>query len=89
MDNNLLKDQEVLHEEDISIMDYIRILFQYISLIIGIFAFVATVTVIYTFTQPKIYQATSKVLLEDKSAPGMDFMLYSTGAGKSSINNNM
>ncbi|HPY96108.1 MAG TPA: polysaccharide biosynthesis tyrosine autokinase [Candidatus Cloacimonadota bacterium] len=89
MDNNLLKDQEVLHEEDISIMDYIRILFQYISLIIGIFAFVATVTVIYTFTQPKIYQATSKVLLEDKSAPGMDFMLYSTGAGKSSINNNI
>ncbi|MDX9977003.1 MAG: polysaccharide biosynthesis tyrosine autokinase [Candidatus Cloacimonadales bacterium] len=89
MDNNLREQDYMMREEEISLMDYVRIIFQYISLIIGIFVFVATITVIYTFTAPKIYQATSKVLLEDKSAPGMDFMLYTTGGGRTSINNNI
>jgi len=88
MDNNFLNDQEHLQEQEVSLMDYVRIIFQYSSLIIGIFAFVMTITVIYTFTAPKIYQASAKVLLEEKSA-GMDLMMFSQGLGKSSINNNI
>lgn len=88
MDNNYLNNQEQTQEQEVSLMDYIRIVFQYLGLIIGIFVFVMLVTTIYTFTAPKIYQATAKILLEDKKA-GAELMMFSQGLSQSSMNNHI
>lgn len=86
MDNNVFKESQQINEQESSLSDYIRIIFQYSGLIIGIFSFIMIITVIYTFTSPKIYQANAKILLEEKQA-GMDLMMMSQGLGNTSINN--
>lgn len=86
MDNNVIKESQQISEQESSLSDYIRIIFQYSGLIIGIFSFIMIITVIYTFTSPKIYQANAKILLEEKQA-GMDLMMMTQGVGNSSINN--
>jgi len=73
-------------EQEISLMDYLKIILNYRWLVTGIFFFVMVVTIIYTLNSPKIYEASSKVILEDKS-PSQDFMLFSQGLSKTSINN--
>lgn len=86
MDNNVIKESQQISEQESSLSDYIRIIFQYSGLIIGIFSFIMIITVIYTFTSPKIYQANAKILLEEKQA-GMDLMMMTQGVGNTSINN--
>lgn len=85
MEQNLNNFQEN-QEQEVSLMDYLRIILNYRWLIIGIFLFVMAVTVVYTLNSPKIYEASAKILLEDKS-PSQDFMLFSQGLSKTSINN--
>lgn len=86
MEQNYLNENSTMQEQEISLMDYIRIILQYRWLIVGIFLIIMTATVIYTFNAPKIYQASAKVILEEKKA-GLDFMMFSQGLSNSSINN--
>ena len=87
MDNNVnFNSMQENQEQEVSLMDYLRIILNYRWLILGIFFFVMAITVIYTLNSPKIYEASAKILLEDKS-PTQDFMLFSQGLTKTSINN--
>ncbi len=86
MEQNYLNEQSPLQEQEVSLMDYIRIIMQYRWLILGIFSIVMIATIIYTYNSPKIFQASAKVIMEEKKA-GLDFMSFSQGLSQSSINN--
>jgi capsular exopolysaccharide synthesis family protein len=74
---------------DIRIADYLRIILQYRLLVIGIFILVFAGTVVYTARLPKIYESSSKVLLQDKTDNQQMLFLQVPGIGPSTINNNM
>lgn len=78
---------ESIEEQEIKLSDYIRIISTYKWLVIFVFLAVFAATVIYTARSPRIYKATSKILLEEKTANNLLFTGFSNTA--SSINNNI
>ena len=73
--------------EEINIREYFRIIYQFRYLVVLIFVIAIIGTILYTYQQPRIYSATSKILLENQ-ATGADFlMLTGQGTGKNYINN--
>lgn len=76
---------EQTEEEEIKLTDYLHIISRYKWLIIAIFVLVVAATVIYTYHSPKIYSASSTIMLEEKSSENL---LFSSMANKAtSINN--
>ena len=74
-------------EQEIKLTDYLHIISRYKWLVIFVFIAVFSVAVIYTARAPRIYQATSKVLLQDKSSNSLLFTSFSNQGN--SINNNI
>ncbi len=65
MDNNFDFEQE---EQQISLEDYLRIIYRSRWLILASFLVVFIATVIFTFTTPPVYQATAKIMVESKGS---------------------
>ncbi len=74
-------------EQEIKLTDYINIILRYKWLVITIFITVMIASFIYTSKAPRIYKATSKVLIEDKMSQNLLFSSFSSKA--TSINNNI
>ncbi|RLD55290.1 MAG: hypothetical protein DRJ01_16850, partial [Bacteroidetes bacterium] len=84
MENQYPENQE---EQEIKLSDYIAIALRYKWLIISIFLIVFASATIYTSKSPRIYRATSMILLEDIISSEF---IFSTPSNKnSSINNNI
>jgi len=75
-------------QEEIRFSDYIKIVYHYRLLITCVFLLIFAITAVYTLKSPKIYQATAKVLLEDKGKQDLLF-LANQGVNATTINNNM
>ncbi|MCB5259133.1 MAG: GumC family protein, partial [Candidatus Cloacimonetes bacterium] len=84
MENNI-QNQPI--QDEIKLSDYLRIVLQYRYLIVMIFVFVMAGTIFYTARQPKIYSATSRILLEDQNSNAGFLMMATPGIGRNSINN--
>ncbi len=65
MDNQFDFEQE---EQQVSLEDYLRILYRSRWLILASFLIVLIATVIFTFTTPPVYQATAKIMVESKGS---------------------
>ncbi|MCF7792592.1 MAG: polysaccharide biosynthesis tyrosine autokinase [Candidatus Cloacimonetes bacterium] len=78
---------ESIEEQEIKLSDYIRIISTFKWLVIFVFLAVFAATVIYTARSPRIYKATSKVLLQEKMTNNLLFTGFNNTA--SSINNNI
>lgn len=78
---------ESIEEQEIKLSDYIRIVSTYKWLVVFTFLAVFILTIIYTARSPRIYKATSKVLLQEKMTNNLLFTGFSNSA--SSINNNI
>lgn len=88
MENNQLNQYyESIEEQEIKLSDYIRIISTYRWLVILAFIAVFFLTVVYTARSPRIYKATSKVLLQEKMTNNLLFTGFNNTA--SSINNNI
>ena len=87
--NNINQNLSALFEEyDIGIKDYINILLRYKWVIIFCFLAVVAFTKFQVSQMPRIYQSSSKILLEDTS--NTQFILGSeAGRINSSLNNNI
>ena len=81
------KNAPLPQQDEIKLTDYLRIVLQYRYLIVLIFIIVMALTIIYTARQPRIYSASSRILLENQTT-GADLLLSTTqGTGKNYINN--
>jgi succinoglycan biosynthesis transport protein ExoP len=81
------KNAPLPQQDEIKLTDYLRIVLQYRYLIVLIFIIVMALTIIYTARQPRIYSASSRILLENQTT-GADLLLFTTqGTGKNYINN--
>jgi tyrosine-protein kinase Etk/Wzc len=78
---------ESIEEQEIKLSDYIRIISTYKWLVILVFLSVVALAVIYTARAPRIYKATTKVLLQDKLTSNLLFTGFSNKAA--SLNNNI
>jgi len=78
---------EYNEEQEIKLTDYLHILLRYKWLIVLIFLAVFISSTIYTAKAPRIYQGTSKILIEDKMSSNLLFSDISSN--NSSINNNI
>ena len=65
MENNFDFEQE---EQQVSLEDYLRIIYRSRWLILASFLVVLVATVIFTFTTPPVYQATAKIMVESKGS---------------------
>jgi len=65
-------------QEEIKLSDYFRIILQYRYLVILVFLVALVATVYYTARLPKIYSASTRILLEDANKQS-DLMFLSTG----------
>lgn len=74
-----------LEEQEINLSDYLNILIRYKWLVLSIFVVVIAISAIYTARAPRIYKATSKILIEENMSESMIF--GSLGKSQSSINN--
>ncbi|MCD4796797.1 MAG: polysaccharide biosynthesis tyrosine autokinase [Candidatus Cloacimonetes bacterium] len=74
-------------EQEIKLTDYLNIITRYKWLVTLIFLSVFVLTIIYTARAPRIYKATSRVLLEERMTSDLLFSSFSNKA--SSINNNI
>jgi tyrosine-protein kinase Etk/Wzc len=72
-------------EEEIQLKDYLIIVLNYKWLILSVFLLISIATAIYTFRLPKIYEASSMVMIEKKSSSDM-FMLGGS-IGPTTLNN--
>ncbi len=72
-------------EQEIKLTDYLNIITRYKWLVSLIFIVVVVAVLIYTARAPRIYQATSKILIEDNMSSDLLFNSYSKQA--STINN--
>ena len=73
--------------DEMSILEYFRIVLFYKWLVLLIFLSVLALTLVYTLSRPNIYEATSVVLLDERN-PAQDFMMFTHGGlSRSSINN--
>ncbi|HOT40666.1 MAG TPA: GumC family protein, partial [Candidatus Syntrophosphaera thermopropionivorans] len=73
--------------EEINLKEYLRIIYQFRYLIVIIFVVVIIGTILYTYQQPRIYSASSKILLENQTTGADILMLTGQGSGKNYINN--
>ncbi|MDD3051543.1 MAG: polysaccharide biosynthesis tyrosine autokinase [Candidatus Cloacimonetes bacterium] len=73
-------------ESEIKLSDYFRIMFHFKWLIISIFILFVAGTIVYTARSPRIYKASTKVILEDKKN---DMFYMTPGFGSYSLNNNI
>ncbi|MDO9576508.1 MAG: polysaccharide biosynthesis tyrosine autokinase [Candidatus Cloacimonadales bacterium] len=78
---------ESIEEQEIKLSDYIHIISRYKWLVSFIFVVVFIATAIYTAKAPRIYKATSKVLIQENMGSDLLFTSFSNKA--SSINNNI
>ncbi|MDY0318680.1 MAG: Wzz/FepE/Etk N-terminal domain-containing protein, partial [Candidatus Cloacimonadaceae bacterium] len=85
MDNQNLNQQPI--QDEIKLSDYMRIILQYRYLIVLVFVVTMAGTIFYTARQPKIYAASSRILLEDQNNNTGLMLLSTPGMGKNSINN--
>ncbi len=74
-------------EQEIKLTDYLNIITRYKWLVSLIFFTTFVATIIYTVNAPRIYKATSRVLLEERMTSDLLFSTFSNKA--SSINNNI
>ena len=74
-------------EEEINLKDYLNIILNYKWLIIGVFLVISIATAIYTFRLPKIYEASSMVMIEQKS--NSDMFMLGGSIGPTTLNNTM
>ena len=84
---NQVKFNEDFEEQEIKLSDYLNIILRFKWIVASIFLTVFVVSFIYTAKAPRIYKATSKVLLEEKMGSNLLFASMSNKA--SSINNNI
>jgi len=84
---NQVKFNEDFEEQEIKLTDYLNIIIRFKWIVASIFLAIFVVSFIYTAKAPRIYKATSKVLLEDKMGSNLLFASMSNKA--SSINNNI
>ena len=79
------KHQQSLQDEEINLLDYLRVIYRYRRMIILICAVAVVTTVIVTFTRAKTYSATASVVppieIMQKESP----LAGGLGAGKNSI----
>ncbi|MCK4311570.1 MAG: hypothetical protein KAW88_02425, partial [Candidatus Cloacimonetes bacterium] len=87
MQNQYNQFNENLEEQEVKLIDYLNIIIRYKWIVALIFIAVFIAFAIYTAKAPRIYKATSKVLLEDRMASDLLFSSFSNKA--SSINNNI
>ncbi len=72
-------------EEEIQLKDYLIIVMNYKWLILSVFLVISIATAIYTFRLPKIYEASSMVMIEKKS--GSDMFMLGGSIGPTTLNN--
>lgn len=84
---NQVKFNEDFEAQEIRITDYINIIVRFKWIVASIFLAVFVVSFIYTAKAPRIYKATSKVLMEERM--GSDLFFTSMSNKASSINNNI
>lgn len=84
---NQNKYNEDFEEQEIRLKDYLNIILRFKWIVASIFLAIFIVSFIYTAKAPRIYKATSKVLLEEKMGSNLFFTSMSNKA--SSINNNI
>ncbi|MCK5052586.1 MAG: polysaccharide biosynthesis tyrosine autokinase [Candidatus Cloacimonetes bacterium] len=82
---NQAKFNEDFEEQEIKLTDYLNIIIRFKWIVASIFLAIFVVSFIYTAKAPRIYKATSKVLLEEKMGSNLFFTSMSNKA--SSINN--
>ncbi len=82
---NQVKFNEDFEEQEIKLTDYLNIIIRFKWIVASIFLAIFVVSFIYTARAPRIYKATSKVLLEEKMGSNLFFTSMSNKA--SSINN--
>ncbi|MCF7858270.1 MAG: polysaccharide biosynthesis tyrosine autokinase [Candidatus Cloacimonetes bacterium] len=80
-----LKVNEDFNDQEIKLTDYFNMIIRYKWIVMSIFLAVFVVSFIYTAKAPRIYKATTKVLLEEKM--GSDLFFTQMGNKASSINN--
>ncbi|MBT5420102.1 MAG: polysaccharide biosynthesis tyrosine autokinase [Candidatus Cloacimonetes bacterium] len=85
--SNQVKFNDDFEEQEIKLTDYFNIIVRFKWIVASIFLAVFVVSFIYTAKAPRIYKATSKVLLEDKMGSNLFFTSMNNEA--SSINNNI
>ncbi|MDY6916135.1 MAG: Wzz/FepE/Etk N-terminal domain-containing protein, partial [Candidatus Cloacimonadota bacterium] len=72
-------------EQEIKLTDYLHIINRYKWLILTLFILIVAAVVLYTYNSPKIYSASSTIMLEEKSSENL---LFSSVTNKAtSINN--
>ena len=76
-------------QDEIRLSDYIRIILQFRYLIVLIFVLVLAMTILYTARQPKIYSASSKILLENQKGKTDLIFMATPGITASTINNHI
>jgi len=84
---NQVKFNEDFEEQEIRLADYLNIIVRFKWIVASIFLAIFIGSFIYTAKAPRIYKATSKVLLEEKM--GSNLFFSSMGNKASSINNNI
>ncbi|MCD6177150.1 MAG: hypothetical protein J7K29_04860 [Candidatus Cloacimonetes bacterium] len=84
---NQVKFNEGFEEQEIKLTDYLNIIIRFKWIVASIFLAIFIGSFIYTAKAPRIYKATSKVLLEEKM--GSNLFFSSMGNKASSINNNI
>ena len=82
---NQVKFNEDFEEQEIKLTDYLNIIIRFKWIVASIFLAIFVASFIYTAKAPRIYKATSKVLLEEKM--GSNLFFTSMGNKASSINN--
>ena len=82
---NQVKFNEDFEEQEINLKDYLNIIIRFKWIVVIIFLTIFIGSFIYTVKAPRIYKATSKVLLEEKM--GSNLFFSSMGNKASSINN--
>ncbi|HOH47600.1 MAG TPA: Wzz/FepE/Etk N-terminal domain-containing protein, partial [Candidatus Cloacimonadota bacterium] len=85
MDNQY--NQQAPIQDEIKLSDYFRIILQYRYLIVLVFILVVIGTIVYTARQPKIYSASSRIMLEEQKNSADLMFLAAPGMGKNTINN--
>lgn len=82
---NQYNENNQMQEQEINLSDYITILLRYKYLILTVFVVVLGLAIIYTARAPRIYQASAKIMLEDRAPANLLFT--PVGQKASSINN--
>ncbi len=82
MKNNILPNQEIIHEDEIDLKEIWRIVRSYRKSIIFIFSLILIVTIYITLTTRPVYRATTVVMLKENGADPSSFV-FDFGMNKS------